>query len=614
MIVQALIGFLGGLITGISPCILPVLPVILFTAGAPSRSRPGTSTPTSPKATSHTPAVHWSRPYLVVGGLVLSFTAVTLAGSTLLTLLHLPQDLLRWAGLILLTLVGLGLLFPQIEHLLDRPFTLIRQRQVGVDRNGFLLGLALGAAYVPCAGPVLAAITVAGATSQVGLGTVFLSLGFAAGTAIPLLFFALAGKGITTRLKLFRERQRAVRITAGVTVLALVLGLAFDLPATLQRKIPDYTATAQKWTATLNQTTESGAITGCPDGSTALNTCGPLPRIDGITGWFNTPGNTQPTSVNASNAQVASPNAAPAPQSGTSQHTQVTLVDFWAYSCINCQRAIPGVQKLYSTYKDAGLQVIGVHSPEYSFEKVYDNVVAGAKKLGITYPVAVDSDLTTWQNFDNHYWPAQYLADINGQLRYRHFGEGSEQELEQSIRTLLTDANPSVHLPEPIFTGSNTGNYASDHTSVLPDRNPETYLGAQRAQFYSGSGDYTPGTHTFALSPTQPKRTFGLEGEWNIQETFISPGGNDLGEGRTATPSTLRLNAHAKLIQVVAAGTGTLEVTYNGSTRTFDISGTPNSIDIAGAVGSAEAGDQIIDGDVLITATGALELYSFTFG
>src|SRR5271167_150128 len=208
----ALIGFLGGLITGISPCILPVLPVV-FLSGA---SSPGAQRSAA-------------RPYLVIAGLVCSFSVVTLAGSALLSALHLPQDAIRWTALVVLVLIGLGLIFPPLQHLIERPFARIPQRQIGSGRTGFGLGLTLGALYVPCAGPVLAAIVVAGGTAKIGLATLILTATFALGNALPLLAFALAGRRVTERVAAFRRRQHAIRIAGGITMIVLAVALVFNL-------------------------------------------------------------------------------------------------------------------------------------------------------------------------------------------------------------------------------------------------------------------------------------------------------------------------------------------------------------------------------------------------
>src|SRR5579884_321004 len=224
----ALIGFLGGLITGVSPCILPVLPVVFFSGAAGS---PGGQSR--------------ARPFLLIAGLVCSFSCVTLAGSAVLSLLRLPQDAIRWAALVALILIGLGLIFPRLQHLLERPFARIPQRQVSSARGGFLLGLALGALYVPCAGPVLAAIVVAGATASIGWPTIVLTAAFAVGAALPLLAFALAGRRVAERVAAFRRRQREIRVVSGITMIVLAVTLAFNVPSVLQRAIPDYTDAIQ---------------------------------------------------------------------------------------------------------------------------------------------------------------------------------------------------------------------------------------------------------------------------------------------------------------------------------------------------------------------------------
>jgi cytochrome c biogenesis protein CcdA len=250
MFTLALIGLVGGLITGISPCILPVLPVIFFSgaqstaddvAAARAASGGAVTVAVKPKrALSET-----LRPYRVIGGLVCSFSVVTLAGSALLSLLHLPQDAIRWVALVALVAIGLGLIFPRFEQLLERPFSRIPQKQIATRTNGFGLGLALGVLYVPCAGPVLAAIVVAGATATIGLPIIVLTVAFAVGAALPLLFFALAGQRVAERVSAFRRRQREIRVAAGMVTILLAVALVFNLPAMLQRAVPDYTNSLQ---------------------------------------------------------------------------------------------------------------------------------------------------------------------------------------------------------------------------------------------------------------------------------------------------------------------------------------------------------------------------------
>ena len=560
MISLVLIGLLGGLITGISPCILPVLPVIFLSGEAQSARDQGGDGP---------PAVSRWRPYLVVAGLVISFTAFTLLGSTLLNLLHLPQDVIRWTGIVLLALIGIGMIIPRVMEIMERPFARFQRAGSANPANGFLLGIVLGAAYVPCAGPVLAAVSVAGSTGQIGADTVTLAVSFGLGTAVPLLAFALAGRKLTERLQAFRRRQRTVRVTAGAVMLALSVALVLDLPAALQRALPDYTASLQAGTdAVLRGKAGVGEGGKCVDGADELAHCGQLPRIDGVNAWLNTPGE-QPL--------------ADADRAG-----KVNLVDFWAYSCINCQRSIPGIQKLHETYGDLGLQVIGVHSPEYAFEKEVDNVRGGAADLGVTYPVAVDSDLVTWRNFDNHYWPAHYLADSTGELRQVKFGEGGEATTEKLVRELLREADPDVELPDPVFT--------DDEPAVSGPRTPETYLGSARAR--NVAGQLTEGTSSYTFPDMQGADTFSLDGTWNVAEQSISPDGG---------AARLRLRYQGKQVNLVASGEGDITYTTGGEKRTIHVSGVPNSIELVST-------EETQEGTLDLEASEGLSLYSFTFG
>ena len=556
------IGLLGGLITGISPCVLPVLPVILLSAGAQGARGDGEESGGGPVSRFH--------PYLVVTGLVVSFTAFTLLGSTLLSLLHLPQDLIRWIGIVMLALIGLGMMLPRIMEILERPFA--RFQRFGGSKNpsnGFLLGLVLGAAYVPCAGPVLAAVAVAGATGRIGVDTVALALSFAIGTAIPLLAFALAGRGITERIRAFRTRQRAIRVTAGVVMLGLSVALVLDAPAALQRRLPDYTASLQARTDSLLHGDSSSGP--CRPGAAKLGDCGPLPAIEGAVAWLNTPGDQ--------------------PLTQKDRTGKVTLVDFFAYSCINCQRSVPGIEKLHQTYAKYGLQVIGVHSPEYAFEKEVDNVRGGVERLGITYPVAIDSNLTTWTNFDNHYWPAHYLADAQGNVRQTHVGEGGEATTEKHIRELLKQADPKASLPAPVFSEAN------DDAGTNSPRTPETYLGSDRASGFA-QGALHKGQHSFSFPSHLQADTFALDGTWKVEPQSIAP---VEGKGR------LRLSYRGKQVNLVVSGEGDLTWTVNGKTRTTHVSGVPNGMEL---VHSEEVGS----GELELEASPGLQLYSFTFG
>lgn len=584
MLTLALIGFVGGLITGVSPCILPVLPVIFFAgaqnsgppAAAQSESGGGVAVATkSKRALSET-----LRPYRVIGGLVLSFTVVTLVGSALLSLLHLPQDAIRWVALLALTAIGLGLIFPKFEQLLERPFSRIPQKQVGSRGNGFGLGLALGVLYVPCAGPVLAAIVVAGATAQIGVGTVVLTLAFAVGAALPLLFFALAGQRVAERVSAFRRRQREIRFAAGLVTILLAVALVFNLPALLQRAIPDYTSSLQDKLGSDQQIREklnlggivneqNAQLSNCSNGGTQLENCGPAPDVKGIVGWLNTP-DSKPIDLK-------------------SLRGKVVLIDFWAYSCINCQRAIPHVVGWYNAYKDLGFEVIGVHTPEYAFEKVSSNVVKGAADLNIKYPIALDNNYSTWTNYRNRYWPAEYLIDATGTVRHIKFGEGDYNVTEKLIRQLLDDARPGVKLPAPV-----------DATDLTPRQQttPETYLGVGKVVNYGGGGEYDEGSATFEYPPNLATDSFALRGPWSLDYQGATAGSDE---------SSIKLNYHAKNVYIVVGGTGNLRVVRDGQSFTVPISGPPTSHQLV-------AGDSVQSGTLEVRPSKGLQVYSFTYG
>jgi len=572
MFTLVLIGFVGGLITGISPCILPVLPVIFFSGTQTTRDDGAVKTKRSVSQT--------LRPYRVIAGLVLSFSVVTLVGSALLSLLHLPQDAIRWVALAALVTIGLGLMFPKFEALLEKPFSRLPQKQFGSGNSGFGLGLALGVLYVPCAGPVLAAIVIAGATGTIGLNTIALTVSFAVGAALPLLFFALAGRRVAERVTAFRHRQREIRVVAGVVTILLAVALVFNLPAALQRAIPDYTSKLQETVGGDEQIREKLNLGGlvndqnkelanCTNGASQLESCGTAPDITGITGWLNTP--------NGSAVDLES------------LRGKVVLVDFWAYSCINCQRAIPHIVDWYKAYHEAGLEVIGVHTPEYAFERVPGNVASGAKDLGITYPVALDPNYSTWTNYRNRYWPAKYLIDANGTVRHIKFGEGDYATTESLIRQLLSAARPGATLPEPT---------ESVDTTPPPDLTPETYLGVGKVVNYGGGGQYDQGDSTFDYPQRLADDAFALKGPWTLDYQ---------GATSRSPASSIELNYRARNVYVVVGGTSRVTVVRDGESKDIEVSGPPMLRQIV-------ADDDVHRGLVEVRLSQGLQAFSFTYG
>jgi cytochrome c biogenesis protein CcdA/thiol-disulfide isomerase/thioredoxin len=555
-----LIGLVSGIVTGLSPCVLPVLPAVFLGGGAGPDAESGGGSA-------------GRRPYLIVLGLTLSFAIITLFGSLILASLHLPDDAIRWLGLALLVLVGLGLLVPPLGHLIERPFYRFPQRATDTSRNGLVLGIALGALFVPCAGPVLAAITVAGATGHIGLRTIGLTLGFAVGTAIPLLALALAGRGIRRRLGTFRRHQAAFRAVSGAVMIVLAVAVTFNLSDIIQRDIPDYTGAAVNSlgkgavAATEGNVSLQNCQTAAQYGGSGLERCGPAPAFSGIQQWLNTPGDK--------------------PLTLASLKGKVVIVDFWAYSCINCQRELPHVEAWARDYASNGLVVVGVHTPEYAYEKVPSNVEAGIHRLGLTFPVALDNSYGTWNAYGNQAWPAAYFIGADGQIRHVSIGEGDYTSEEQLIRQLLLAAHPGIALPR-----------ATDVPDITPDdpnQTPEIDLGSERQRGYDGSAAYATGQ--FALPATLPANSFGLSGAWSIGQQSIMAG---KGAG-------IKLAFHASDVYLNVGGTGTLTVSSGGTNKVIRVSGAPNTYTVAKEQPAR-------DGTLTIGLSPGLQAYSITFG
>jgi cytochrome c biogenesis protein CcdA/thiol-disulfide isomerase/thioredoxin len=568
MVELVVVGVVAGFLAGISPCILPVLPVVLV-AGA----EPVENTEQAPGG----PSRRWAslgRPLAVIAGLVLSFSFIVLAGSTALSLLHLPQDFLRNAGIVVLIVVGLGYLIPSLGTLLERPFARLGTRRPGTGAGGFVLGLALGVLYVPCAGPILAAITVIGATHRVGLNAVILTAAFAAGTAVPLLAIAVAGNQISGRVGAIRRHAPQVRRAGGAVLIVFAVLIAFNTFAGLQRYVPGYTSAFQgsaKVRKQLNALTgePQTSLAKCNPNATGLVDCGRAPNFTGITAWLNTPGG-KPLSIGA-------------------LHGKVVLVDFWTYSCINCQRTLPHVEAWYSRYAKDGFAVVGVHTPEFAFEHVVSNVRSQAASLGVHYPVAVDDNYATWNAYSNEYWPADYLVDASGNVRHVHFGEGDYAGTEQLIRTLLHAARPGVTLPPPTNVPDRTP------AGVL---SPETYVGYERLQYLVPSHVVRNAPASYHFPASLPLGGLGLSGTWteHAQEATAGAG------------AELELSFHAQYVYLVLGGHGTLGVTVDGRhTQTLDIGAVPRLYTLYRA-GSAA------NGTLLLHASPGVQAYDFTFG
>ena len=445
------------------------------------------------------------------------------SGSRLLRTLGLPEDLLRNVAIALLFLVAATLLFPKIEEIVQRPLLRLSRRPSGDLGGGLLLGASLGLVFVPCAGPVLAAITVVGATQDVGFRAVVLTLAYAIGAAIPMLLVAIGGRAGMTAL---RPHAHRIRQVLGVVVGLTALAIAFNVDRHFQTALPGYTqalqnkveesSSAQRQLQKLRGNTRQVAAT------TSLRDYGRAPQLTGLTNWINS----KPLTLRQLRGKVV-------------------LIDFWTYSCINCLRTLPHVKAWYQTYHDKGLVVIGVHTPEFAFEHVPGNVRGAVRRLGITYPVALDNDYGTWNAFQNQYWPAKYLIDRRGHLRYYHFGEGSYDTTEARIRTLL---------------GENAGmlpvaNELSDPTP-RGMMTPESYLGYQRLARFAQK-TVTPGRFATYHLPAGDlhENELAYGGRWKVQAERIVAGPG----------AQLRLRFVARSVHLVLGGHGSVAVIVDGT-------------------------------------------------
>src|SRR5689334_8060173 len=419
MVLLALFALVAGAATAVSPCVLPVLPVVLA-AGTTGGRR---------------------RPLGIVTGITLSFTFATVALVYVIDALGLPGDLLRTIAIVVLLVFGATLIVPaasaRVEALLTRLAP--RPAQAKDDAgfwSGLLVGLSLGLVYAPCAGPILAGVITVSASQSFTAGRLLVAFAYALGSAIVLYGLMLGGRRITRPLSRHSGR---FQMATGVVMVVMAMAMLGDLDTRFQTAIASHLpGVLVDPTAKLEK-----SVVRMPHPS-----LGQAPDFTGTQRWFNTPGG-RPLHL----AQLRG---------------HVVLVDFWTYTCINCIRTLPYLKALDQRYRDNGLVIVGVHTPEFPFERDAGNVERAIKQNGIRYPVAQDNKYATWDAYGNQYWPAEYFIDAKGQVRYTHFGEGDYAKKERIVRQLLTEAG---HAPGTGVT------HAHGQQADLLTSTPETYLG-----------------------------------------------------------------------------------------------------------------------------------------
>ncbi|WP_354701453.1 Protein DipZ [Paraconexibacter sp. AEG42_29] len=598
MVLLALFALVAGAGTAISPCVLPVLPALLSASADGGRRRP----------------------LGVVTGLTVTFTITIVVLAKVVDSVGVGDSLPRDLAIAALFVFGLAVLVPKLGDRLEAPLSRLARFGPKTVGDGFVSGLGVGAAlglvYAPCAGPILASvIAVSAATGK----TFVIGFAYALGSAVVLFALALGGRGVLERVRRGGrgpQVQRALGAVMVLTALAMTFSLdtrfqtaiASDLPAFLvnptksleesgavkdrladlrgRSKFEERQEAAQKRAAAAAATKPGAAAAGPGTAAAAtgpglpgvttpdLPKLGDAPEFEGDGHWFNT-ANGKPLTLRQLRGKVV-------------------LIDFWTYTCINCIRTLPYLKAWQEKYAKKGLVIVGVHAPEFAFEKKTSNVAASIKQNGLKYPVVQDNEMATWNAWGNQYWPAKYFIDAKGQVRFTHFGEGEYEESEAVIRTLLAERGT---------TGLGGGVRAKGTIAVSDSQiTPETYLGSQRAQGWIPSG---PADGTRSYKPVTGSdlslNNFTLGGRWKVDE-----------ESSTAVAgATIDAQIQARNVYLVLASAGDrrrdVKVTLDGKPyRTVKVTGQ----DIYELVGLPETGEHRLHLDVPPGVSG----FAFTFG
>ncbi|VVO47340.1 cytochrome c biogenesis protein DipZ [Pseudomonas fluorescens] len=396
-----LIAFLGGLLTVLSPCILPVVPFLFANA---DRKR--------------------SSVLLTLGGMTLTFALISSLAVVSSEWVIQASNTGRHIALIVMALFALSLISARVGDWLARPFVLLGNRldpdasKKAGPMGSVMIGVATGLLWAPCAGPILGVILTGAMLQGANAQTSLLLLAYGAGSALSLGTLIFAGRGLVNRLKPSIPFTGWFRRGAGVAVLAAVAVISTGADKTLLAGTSSEGVTSVERNVLENVPKVVDFLVSKVSADSMMDESkGAMPSLSGAVQWLNSP-----------------------PLSAESLRGKVVLVDFWTYDCINCQRTLPYVKDWAKKYEKDGLVVIGVHTPEYGYERIIDNVRDQVQKLGITYPVAIDNNYAIWRAFNNQYWPAHYLIDAKGQMRYSHFGEGRYEAQEQMIKQLLEEA------------------------------------------------------------------------------------------------------------------------------------------------------------------------------
>ncbi|AVJ31731.1 cytochrome C biogenesis protein [Stenotrophomonas sp. MYb57] len=484
-----LLAYLGGVLTLLSPCILPVLPFVFARADRPF--------------------LRSTLPLLL--GMALTFTVVASLAAVGSQWVAQANQVGRWVALVLMAVFAIALLWPTLADHLLAPFQRIGARLSAradaadaAGRGGawtsLLIGIATGLLWAPCAGPILGLVLTGAALNGASVGTSSLLLAYALGAVTALALAVWVGgrvfRALQARLGLGNVVRRVLGVAALLAVVAIGLGWDTGL---LTRLSAVSTARIEQGLLDAVPGTQPAAppmmMMAAGQAGAPLPVEGTLPTLDGATGWLNSP-----------------------PLSREQLHGKVVLIDFWTYSCINCLRAMPFVHEWAQRYRDHGLVVIGVHTPEFAFERDPRNVMKAVQQLKVEYPVALDNQYAIWRAFNNRYWPAHYFVDAQGNIRGHQFGEGNYAHSEQVIRRLLVEAG-QTELPPPADPAAADLQGVATQADMGNLRSPETYLGHARAeQFASPGGQRADAAFGYTLPCTLALNQWGLSGQWRVND------------------------------------------------------------------------------------------------
>jgi len=535
------IAFLAGIVTAISPCVYPVLPII-FAGGASGGRR---------------------RPYAIIAGLVVTFILSLLFVGWLLDRIGLSQDFLRKVSIGFLLLFAATLVIPPLARAIERPLLRFSRRPSGDLGGGFLLGASLGLLFVPCGGPVLGFITTQTA-SLAGGKRVGLAVAYALGAALPMLLLALGGRRAAGRIRALSLQGPVARAVLGGVMAASALLIAFNVDKKLQTKIGDYTPWLQKAERSCYTRKQLGQrCLASKPASSALKDYGRAPDFTGISTWINS----KPVTVSELRGKVV-------------------LVDFWTYSCINCLRTLPHLKAWDAAYRKAGLRIVGIHTPEFAFEHVPSNVRKATRELGVRYAVAIDNGYKTWDAYQNGAWPTEYLVDRRGHIREIKEGEGNYDDTERTIRKLLGEPGKAQL--------ASVADQTPQHTAMTP----ETYLGWERLERYSGSQLVPDRVVPYKFPRTVPPNTVAYDGLWKVERQRIV----------AADRARLRLSFLAQNVYLVLGGKGSLQVLVDGKpVRTIQVGGLSRLYTLLQY-------PKLREGELELRFAPGVTAYAFTFG